>query len=70
MNKEETNALRNMKKSKDINIVREDKGNSTVVLDTLKNNKKIPEHLPTEGSCKIIDKDRGNKILREAEVSS
>jgi hypothetical protein len=39
MKKEDLNALRNMRKNKDITIVKADKGNATVVLDKVENNR-------------------------------
>jgi len=57
-------ALMELKRNKNIKIIKVDKANATVILDKEVYHRKMMEHLAC-GSYKIIEKDSGIKIMKE-----
>ncbi|CAH2086613.1 unnamed protein product [Euphydryas editha] len=65
LSKEESIALKNLRARSDITVLRADKGNATVVMDTSDYNTKIEQLLSDKSTYKIVNKDPTNKILKE-----
>lgn len=62
---EEKRALNNLKKNKNIVILKVDKGNAIVIMNRIDYDNKMEEHLNNSGCYKIINKDPSEKIMRE-----
>jgi hypothetical protein len=65
ISKEEVAALRGLRWNKNITILKVDKGNATVVLNTLDYVEKMMDHLTNNGSYKKLEKDPSNKVIKE-----
>lgn len=61
----EKRALNNLRKNKNIVILKVDKGNSTLIMNIIDYDNKMEEHLNKSGCYKIINKDPSEKIMRE-----
>lgn len=62
---EEKRALNNLRKNKNIVILKADKGNATVIMNRIAYDNKMEDHLNNSGCYKIIDKDPSEKVMRE-----
>ena len=65
MSREETSALRKLKPNKEIIILKANKGNATVVMNTYDYHRKMIEHMTMSGGYKKVEKDPSNKIIWE-----
>ena len=65
INKNEAAALKNMKTNNKIMIMKADKGNATVVMDTHDYLSKMEEHLTKGGSYTKLKKYPSTKIIKE-----
>jgi len=61
----EKRALNNLRKNKNIVILKADKGNTSVIMNIIDYDNKMEEHLNKSGCYKIINKDPSEKIMRE-----
>ena len=65
VSKNETMDLKNLKTNNKIMIMKEDKGNTTIVMDTCDHLAKMEEHLALGGSYKNLTKDPSTRIIKE-----
>jgi len=63
--KEEKISLNNLKKNKDIIILKVDKGNATVITNRAEYDRKMEDHTNNSGCYKILDTEHSAKILRD-----
>ncbi|XP_045501401.1 uncharacterized protein LOC123698697 [Colias croceus] len=64
ISRSESIALKHLRKNEDIIVLRADKGNATVIMDTSDYNNKMSEILSDENTYKKVDKDPTNKRAR------
>jgi len=62
---EESIVLKKIRSNKDVMIMKVDKGNIIIIMETDEYHKKMMEHLTTSGSLKKVEKGPNNRIMRE-----
>ncbi|XP_045492134.1 uncharacterized protein LOC123691667 [Colias croceus] len=65
ISRSESIALKHLRKNEDIIVLRADKGNATVIMDTSDYNNKMSEILSDENTYKKVDKDPTNKVMKQ-----
>lgn len=65
LSKDEVAALKNLRSNNDMYIMRVDKGNTTVILNTQTYHGKMYEHLTSGGSYRKLHKDPSTIIIGE-----
>jgi hypothetical protein len=65
INKNEHEAIKNLRNNKNIVILKADKGGATIVMNRMDYNTKMREHLTTTGSYKKLENNPISKVIKE-----